>query len=246
MSVQAMGAVIERSANKGTDLLVLILIANYINKGVNHAFPSIETLACDARMTRRQIQRIIKRLVGSGELRITPGSGPAGTHVYALVLPEGPPDVLSGPAVNSDPEGGRKDYAGGGVNLSRGGGDILGLFGHLSPPNTPSLLKATKNNSASENTMRALIEFFITQCQALKNFKPEIARGKDAKALAGFLKHHDDRQARHLMTWFLESKKAQDLGVSLGICFSAHTVNLWKAEGSDPGPLVPLPLATEA
>lgn len=76
------------SKAKGGDLLVLLGIADFANdEGV--AYPSIATLARKARLTPRNTQRAIRRLVAKGELLIEEGKGPQRTHLYRLVLPEG-------------------------------------------------------------------------------------------------------------------------------------------------------------
>lgn len=76
------------SKAKGGDLLVLLGIADFANdEGV--AYPSIATLARKARLTPRNTQRAIRRLVAKGELMLEDGKGPHGVHLYRIVLPEG-------------------------------------------------------------------------------------------------------------------------------------------------------------
>ncbi len=75
------------SKAKGGDLLVLLGIADFANdEGI--AYPSIPTLARKARLTPRNAQRAIRRLVASGELLIEEGKGPHRTHLYRIVLRE--------------------------------------------------------------------------------------------------------------------------------------------------------------
>lgn len=75
------------SKAKGGDLLVLLAIADFANdEGV--AYPSIATLARKARLTSRNTQRAIRRLVTNGELLIEEGKGPHRTHLYRIILAE--------------------------------------------------------------------------------------------------------------------------------------------------------------
>lgn len=75
------------SKAKGGDLLVLLGIADFANdEGI--AYPSIPTLARKARLTPRNAQRAIRRLVANGELLIEEGKGPHRTHLYRLLLSE--------------------------------------------------------------------------------------------------------------------------------------------------------------
>ena len=67
---------------------MLIAIADFANdEGV--AYPSIPTLARKARLTARNTQRAIRRLVTNGELLIEEGKGPHRTHLYRIILAEG-------------------------------------------------------------------------------------------------------------------------------------------------------------
>lgn len=78
------------SKTKGGDLLVLLGIADFANDdGI--AYPSIPTLARKARLTPRNAQRAIRRLVASGELLIEEGKGPHRTHLYRIILSEKAP-----------------------------------------------------------------------------------------------------------------------------------------------------------
>lgn len=72
---------------KGGDLLVLLGIADFANdEGI--AYPSIPTLAKKARLTPRNAQRAIRRLIAAGELGIEEGKGPHRTHLYRIILSE--------------------------------------------------------------------------------------------------------------------------------------------------------------
>ncbi|MEQ1793631.1 MAG: helix-turn-helix domain-containing protein [Nitrospira sp.] len=94
------------SKAKGGDLLVLLGIADFANdEGI--AYPSIPTLARKARLTPRNAQRAIRRLVACGELLIEEGKGPHRTHLYRILLSD-----------NSRPEGRHN------VRVTKSQGDI--------------------------------------------------------------------------------------------------------------------------
>jgi Helix-turn-helix domain len=84
MSVQAMSWVIEKSAQKGSNLLVLLMIANHAHTDGRGAYPAITTLAAEARLTERAVQYILAKLESSSELVIERDAGPRGTHLYSL------------------------------------------------------------------------------------------------------------------------------------------------------------------
>src|SRR5262249_26278222 len=88
MSFRAVGNVWNRSKKRGTHLLVLLAIADWENDdqgGV--AYPAIPTLAKKTRLSERQLQRILRDLERSGELRVPPRAGRNGTNLYKTHLP---------------------------------------------------------------------------------------------------------------------------------------------------------------
>lgn len=90
MSIKLLNLAWRFSKTKGGDLLILLGIADFANdEGI--AYPSIATLAKKARLTPRNAQRSIRRLVDSGELRIEEGKGPHRTHLYRIILSEEAP-----------------------------------------------------------------------------------------------------------------------------------------------------------
>ncbi len=76
MSVEAISIVLHHSRASGTDLLVLIGIANH--HGDHGSWPKIETLARYARVQERAVQKSIKKLEALGE--IVCGRRQGGTH----------------------------------------------------------------------------------------------------------------------------------------------------------------------
>ena len=88
MSIRLMNQCWLHSRSKGGSLLVLLAIADFSNDE-GFAYPSIATLARKARLTPRNTQRTIRRLVACGELEVADGDGPHRTHLYRIVLREG-------------------------------------------------------------------------------------------------------------------------------------------------------------
>lgn len=81
-----MSRVWKESRSKGSELLLLLAIANYAKDDGSGAWPSITTLAADTRMTDRNVRFVIKRLEDRGELVVHRGAGPHGTNLYDIVL----------------------------------------------------------------------------------------------------------------------------------------------------------------
>lgn len=76
----------DRSAAKGSSLLVLLAIADFASDDGGSAFPSIPTLARKVRMSDRQVQRIVAGLVQLGELAVVPGPSPTSSNSYQVVI----------------------------------------------------------------------------------------------------------------------------------------------------------------
>lgn len=80
-----MSRVWEISGQSGGALIVLLAIADFADDA-GIAFPSIGTLARKARLSPRQVQRVVAALVAEGELWIEPGRGRQGSHLYRVVV----------------------------------------------------------------------------------------------------------------------------------------------------------------
>ena len=86
MSVQALSAVLEDSQARLGPRLVMIAIANHANAQGENSFPSLETLADEARMSVRQVIRCIQELEQLGELRVQRGTGRTHSNRYIIQL----------------------------------------------------------------------------------------------------------------------------------------------------------------
>lgn len=83
MSVRTMARVWEHSAHSGSNLLMLLAIADFADDD-GRAYPSVPTLARKCRMKTRNANKVLVALRASGELDIVHGKGPRGTSVYRV------------------------------------------------------------------------------------------------------------------------------------------------------------------
>jgi hypothetical protein len=72
------------SQNGGGHLIVLLAIADFADDD-GYAYPSMGTLARKARMTERNAQYVVKKLVADGELEVERGAGPKGCNLFRVV-----------------------------------------------------------------------------------------------------------------------------------------------------------------
>lgn len=84
MSVRTMARVWDQSAHAGTELLMLLAIADFADDEGN-AYPAVPTLAAKCRMSPRNANFILSALRESGELEVRPNEGPRGTNRYRVV-----------------------------------------------------------------------------------------------------------------------------------------------------------------
>jgi hypothetical protein len=85
MSMRMMTQVWERSQHKGSELLLMLAVADNANdQGL--AYPSTKTLAKKTRLSNRQVQRLIRVVTRSRELEVSVGTGPRGCNEYRIHL----------------------------------------------------------------------------------------------------------------------------------------------------------------
>lgn len=85
MSVRASSRVWAASKRVGTELLMLLAIADFADDEGN-AFPSVATLAKKCRTTPRHANRLLAELRNSGELEIRLNAGEHGQNRYRIVF----------------------------------------------------------------------------------------------------------------------------------------------------------------
>ena len=81
-----MSWVIEHSQHKGSAFVVLLMIANHAHADGTGAWPNLETLARESRITTRQVSTILGILERSRELVVQRGKGPRGSNLYSLPM----------------------------------------------------------------------------------------------------------------------------------------------------------------
>lgn len=86
MSHQATTWVMEFSQSKLADRLVMLAIAHRVSNDNGEAFPSVETIAWEARVSERTAHYSIKALVEIGELEVETCGSKKGTNVYRFPL----------------------------------------------------------------------------------------------------------------------------------------------------------------
>jgi len=84
MSNTALTLVWETSKQDGSRLLILLAVADSINRETGSTFLSLDYLAQKARVSRRTLLDQLGPLEESSELHIAHGSGPRGCNVYSL------------------------------------------------------------------------------------------------------------------------------------------------------------------
>lgn len=88
MSVQALSWVFDHSESELAARHVLLSIANHADKFGQNSWPSFPTIAQEARVTEKTVQRSIKELVSLGELKVLIGAGPNRSNLYSLAKME--------------------------------------------------------------------------------------------------------------------------------------------------------------
>jgi hypothetical protein len=85
VSVRCIDRVLNCSQHAGTELLMLVVLADYSDDDGN-SYPAVASLARKCRMTPRNANYILCALQSSGELRVLKNEGPRGTNRYRILL----------------------------------------------------------------------------------------------------------------------------------------------------------------
>ncbi|MQA14922.1 MAG: hypothetical protein GEV09_12320 [Pseudonocardiaceae bacterium] len=93
VSLKAMNWVWDHSPAAGTELLVLLAIADNADDAGANAYPSTDTLARKTRLDARTVQRVIRRLQDDGRVVVDRGGGRAANrYSVPLTAPHQPVD----------------------------------------------------------------------------------------------------------------------------------------------------------
>lgn len=104
MSVRTISVVWEHSQHSGTELLMMLALADFSDDHGN-SYPAVATLAEKCRMKPRNANYILSALQASGELEVLPNEGPKGVNRYRIAIERlrGVPAAV--PAVPAEPRG---------------------------------------------------------------------------------------------------------------------------------------------
>jgi len=83
VSVHVLSWALRHSEARQSDRLVLLVLADHAKDDGTAAWPSVETIARQARISERQAQRALRSLEGDGEIRAT-GKSKSGTTVWEI------------------------------------------------------------------------------------------------------------------------------------------------------------------
>ena len=137
MSIKAMSLVWDHSTQKGSSLILLLAIADYANED-NRAWPSIGTLAAKIRMSERNTQILMRKIMDAGELEMQQNACPNGTNVYRITLGKGGENFTPLGGENFAP-GGAKPSTEGVKNSAQGGAIAIAPEPSLDPSVEPSV-----------------------------------------------------------------------------------------------------------
>lgn len=115
VSIQTLAKVLESSQATLCDRLVLIAIANHTDAHDANAFPSVATIAREARVSTSKVHQSIRSLTALGELQWTGRLSAHGTRIYRVSVDNS--DV----SVNKSVDKGGAKFAGGCKNSPVGG-----------------------------------------------------------------------------------------------------------------------------
>lgn len=83
MSIRVMSHVWQHSQAKGSELLLLLAIADFADDE-GAAYPAVKTLAGKVRMSIRAVNYLLKKLIEDGELAVEAGGGRGHANVYRV------------------------------------------------------------------------------------------------------------------------------------------------------------------
>ena len=103
MSVHVMSWVLQHSEEKLGARLVLLVLADRAREDGTNAWPSVESIARDARMSRRQVQRCLRDLEANGAITAT-GKHDSGTTIWGVNMTPGGATSTTEGGVRTTPE----------------------------------------------------------------------------------------------------------------------------------------------
>jgi helix-turn-helix protein len=83
MSWEATSSVVNKSKQKGSAYLLILLLANHAD-GNGYSWYGVRRLALETRLKERNVRYLIRKLERSGELEVFIGKGENGTNLYRV------------------------------------------------------------------------------------------------------------------------------------------------------------------
>jgi hypothetical protein len=83
MSWEATSAVVQRSKQKGSGYLLMLLLANHAD-GNGYSWYGVRRLAAETRLSQRNVRYLIRKSEALGELEVFIGQGEKGTNLYRV------------------------------------------------------------------------------------------------------------------------------------------------------------------
>lgn len=204
-----------------SDKVVYMVLARHANNDTQTCFPSIETIEQEAGLTQNTVVRSLRKLEKLHIIDIKKEQGMS--NIYQLNHIESKVTTrLIGSGSNIEPPHNEVGYP---------------------PQNEVSNntnINNTKNaelkNSAYLSLFNEVKTFFYKEFIAEYGAVPQTGPADYAR-LKEFLKDDDHKEMtideyKELVTFYLKSDKAHELGATLRGVFTPHTVNLWRQQGN--------------
>ena len=86
------------------------------------------------------------------------------------------------------------------------------------------------DKSAQHSLLVEIVDYFSSKVVSLKGYKPEINWGRAIKLLKPRFQTYGAEKCRAIIDFFVESKKFDELGGTISVCFSEHTINAFLAK----------------
>jgi len=116
MSIHVLSWVLKKSKARLGSRLVLLVLADYAGEDGRGAYPSVDTIANEAVLSRRAVQAALRSLVDEGLIRDV-GVSRYGTRVYDVLMADpGGADSAPAPSGEEDDTGGRSKRREGGAD----------------------------------------------------------------------------------------------------------------------------------
>lgn len=145
MSVQALAWVLQHSEARNGARLVLISLANYAQDDGTQAFPSIETLCENSRLSRSAVKSALARLRADGSI-VETGRRSSGTAVFSIVM---------GGQNQAGSDSARADSGAGGSDSDAQGPD---------PDPDPYRTTTTRQGLSNPDSVDAVFDYWRERC----------------------------------------------------------------------------------